>query len=288
MKLPAYHIYDNIFDSIDSQEKAYWLGFLYADGYNCPDKKYFSIKISIKDKEHLIKFCDFFSINHDSIKEKKPKIFTCMGRQIHDNGSCGITLCGEHITKRLYNLGMVKAKSLILKFPESGKIDDFLLPHFIRGFFDGNGCLTKSISNHATRYRIIITSTFDFCNGLLNKVKNFVPIKIWNKPNDEKVHNCCISGNKQVEIFLNWIYKDASTFLNRKHEQYIEFIKNQESIKKRKNTHSSSFNNISFDKSRNKWVAAVRHNKKTINIGRFITEEAAVLAQKEWLSRCKL
>lgn len=53
---------ESIFDSIDSEEKAYWLGFIFADGYisgyNSNGKNDFHFEISLKgsDKEHLDKF----------------------------------------------------------------------------------------------------------------------------------------------------------------------------------------------------------------------------------------
>ena len=46
----------HIFDQIDTQEKAYWLGFILADGYLNTNKHMLRIKLGDKDKHHLEKF----------------------------------------------------------------------------------------------------------------------------------------------------------------------------------------------------------------------------------------
>ena len=43
----------HIFDNIDNEEKAYWLGFIVADGYLNLDKHMLRIKLGNKDKQHL-------------------------------------------------------------------------------------------------------------------------------------------------------------------------------------------------------------------------------------------
>lgn len=57
----TYFINENIFEKIDTEEKAYWLGFIYADGYVSTNTYAFGIELSIKDIDHLIKFKKFLS-----------------------------------------------------------------------------------------------------------------------------------------------------------------------------------------------------------------------------------
>lgn len=61
-------LYKNIFETIDTEEKAYWLGFLYADGYV---SKYSQIEVSLapEDEGHLMKLKSFVNTNTEIIKD---------------------------------------------------------------------------------------------------------------------------------------------------------------------------------------------------------------------------
>lgn len=50
---------ENIFDLIDTEEKAYWLGFIYADGYVSSSNNQFELSLQGSDVEHLNKFNKF-------------------------------------------------------------------------------------------------------------------------------------------------------------------------------------------------------------------------------------
>ena len=274
------HIYDERFERVDSEERAYWLGFLYADGYNNPVKGYLGIKLARRDRGHLVKFCDFLKIKRNKIKTKAPSTRICMGRKIYGNGSCTVTISGKTISRHLEKLGMVQAKSLILDFPSRKSVPKKFVRHFIRGYFDGDGCLTRSFFNRAVRYRVIFLGTLEFCNGLITELKNIVPLKLWKRRGKVNVYPCVVSGNIQVSRLLEWMYSEASVWLDRKYEKYQGFIENQNRIKQRKTSGYSMHNNITFDKSRNKWIAGVRVPHKTIYLGRFDSEAKALIAQR--------
>lgn len=70
---------ENVFDCIDTEEKAYWLGFIYADGnisnYSNKKPRYaFEISLKGEDKEHLIKFNKFMEFNGNNVKKKIIKL----------------------------------------------------------------------------------------------------------------------------------------------------------------------------------------------------------------------
>ena len=74
------------------------------------------------------------------------------------------------ISKDLENLGMVANKSLILAFPTF--ISKELMPHFIRGYFDGDGCVWEgkpkidSKGRYIHNVKFTFTGNFDFINAL--------------------------------------------------------------------------------------------------------------------------
>ena len=53
-----FKVNDDYFEIIDTEEKAYWLGFLYADGCVARKGNYYNIKIdqALYDYEHVLKF----------------------------------------------------------------------------------------------------------------------------------------------------------------------------------------------------------------------------------------
>lgn len=115
----------NIFHIIDTEEKAYWLGFLYADGYV---SKYNQIEVSLslEDEEHLIKLKQFINTNTNIIK---------------DEHRCRLLFCSKELANDLAQLGCVNNKSLILQFPTEQQVPQELIRHFLRGYVDGDGCL---------------------------------------------------------------------------------------------------------------------------------------------------
>ena len=190
----------NIFHTIDTEEKAYWLGFLYADGYISKHNQ-IEVGLSLKDEEHLYKLKKFVNTNTDIIK---------------DNHRCRLLFCSKEMTADLAALGCVNNKSLILTFPSEEQVPQYLLRHFLRGYVDGDGCLcytekTKQFS---------ITSTQQFLDGMLKRTG-------WDK---EKC-NYYTSGkaitwrcHKDVILqYLEYLYNNSNIYLNRKYEKYKTF-----------------------------------------------------------------
>lgn len=123
----------NAFNTIQTEEDAYWLGFLLADGYiGGGNKPFLQIKLGSVDKEHLIKFLKYLQYdNFDVIKE------TTGGAYSHDNICYVIKISCKQLSDNLKQYGLSGAKS--------GKeipyiFDDPVLEkHYIRGIIDGDG-----------------------------------------------------------------------------------------------------------------------------------------------------
>ena len=65
-----YNFSESIFQTIDSPEKAYWLGFLYADGYNSY-KGIVSLCLNEEDVDHLEKFKKILNAKDIKLQKKK-------------------------------------------------------------------------------------------------------------------------------------------------------------------------------------------------------------------------
>ena len=106
---------ENIFDNIDTEEKAYWLGFIFADGYietQKPNMKYsFEICLSCKDKHHLEKFNIFMQHKNMNIK-----VYTHLDKIANkERTNARWIVANKHLWNTLNNLGCTPQKSLTLK-----------------------------------------------------------------------------------------------------------------------------------------------------------------------------
>ena len=129
-------------------------------------------------------------------------------------------MCNKHWCERLSELGCVPNKSLVLKFPDY--LSDDMLPHFIRGYFDGDGYIVDAKSGY---YRINLTSTKDFCISVQNIVFNLFGMNSHIYPASNKngiTSVLTLSKKHDIKTFLDWIYKDAELYLERKYKRYIE------------------------------------------------------------------
>ena len=205
-----YNLNENYFDTIDTHNKAYILGLLYADGCNYPPARNINISLQEKDKDILDKIKQELNSNiplyYKKLNDKNPN---------HQN-VYSLTFTNKHMSEQLEKLGLVQHKSLILTFPEW--LDESLYSHFIRGYFDGDGCLCGN--------SITIASTKQFCEYLQNICLNKLSISTYVK-NIYGRENCetkifCVYGKNKVKSFLDYIYDDSEMYIQRKYNAYID------------------------------------------------------------------
>lgn len=214
----THKINESIFEIIDNEEKAYWLGFLYADGYinNIGWSNHIQLALSNKDIEHLEKFKLFLNCDYE-IKHKE------------STNSCHLNMTSKKIVSDLINLGCVQAKSLILQFPTTEQVPEHLMHHFMRGYFDGDGCV--SLGRGQLRFEVVGNSDF------LDRYESII-LDILNKENPNKrrpAGNAEViryAGNKQVQKIYNFLYKDATIYLDRKFNKFNMTLPSQDETDK--------------------------------------------------------
>lgn len=211
-----YALNEHYFDIIDTQEKAYILGFFYADGCNFKPKSTVSMSLQEDDVEILEKI-------RLEIQSEKPLEYLNYSNK-HDFGytyknQYRLQLFSSYMCNTLESIGMIPNKSLQLQFPN---ISEKLYSHFIRGYFDGDGSVYFADNGNCV---VTITSTDDFCRCIKNIVEHSLKIHctISNASNNNGITKVLsISGKYQVETFFDWIYEDANLYLKRKHQKYID------------------------------------------------------------------
>lgn len=200
------------FETIDTEEKAYWLGFLYADG--CVGNKEAKIELGLaeKDLKHIEKFRDFIGINNKICYRETSKSYRYSFRS---------QSCKEDLIKQ----GCVPKKSLILTFPTPEQVPEHLIRHFLRGYFDGDGHFTNTEKCFEAGY----IGTYDFITESLKHLPDSIVRKdltIKNVHREDGAKSYAFYSYSDVKNFLDFLYKDSTVYLDRKYEHYIDFITN--------------------------------------------------------------
>lgn len=206
-----YPLDENVFETIDTKEKAYWLGFLYADGYVSDSKNDIEIGLAEKDIEHLNKAKLFFKTDRPLMKKVK---------RMNEKEYIGykLTVTSHKLKKDLINKGCTTRKSLTLKFPTEEQVPRELISHFIRGYFDGDGSVTYS--NYGKQIAAEILGASDFIDGLIEWIGFSSTKHSFNhSPSTFRIQ---MFGAKAMS-FYERIYEDAHTYLDRKYIKYVNF-----------------------------------------------------------------
>lgn len=209
------------FDVIDTEEKAYWLGFIYADGY-ISKTNVVGIELKSTEYPHIEKFKKSIQSEHQIHIYHKNSTF---GPQ--DNAR--IAISSKHMSNILENYYTTRNKSYSGKLPE---INSLFIPAMIRGVFDGDGSITgepKDIE-HLWKPNISLTGTKE-AMAFIEEKSNF--LWTWSQRHPERDTNnysiCCGRVNDCLS-FLHYIYDGATVYLERKYQSYLNLLENRQRL----------------------------------------------------------
>ena len=229
---------ENFFEKIDTDEKAYWFGFIYADGWIVRNhstdtkgnqiKKYsLNIELSSKDKSHLIKFAKTICLNFEESMIKERERVNNLNYDINlpeeekrKYKSSWFQVCSKKIVEDLIKLGCVPKKTLIKTFPTYNEVPEELMGAFMRGYADGNGSASKFDKSWT-----ISTGSKKFAEGFLKEINKQLNTSL-NSIYKVKDANCWMfklgSGKTAVKVF-DFMYNEKTTvYLERKYENFIK------------------------------------------------------------------
>ena len=219
----------DFFQDIDNEHKAYWLGFLCADGCILDMKlksgkkipQTVQISISVNDIELIYKFMNDIGLEKEIyIGEAKNKKSTTKYAKLCAGSN---KMCEDLISH-----GCTQRKSCTLKFPD---IEDCLVRHFIRGYFDGDGSVyfcerfqyDKRRGKEYLNQHFVCNfqGTYDFLSKLrfILEESNIKCGKI--RKGHGNIYTFEFSSRESVTSFYHYIYDGATVYLNRKHEKFI-------------------------------------------------------------------
>lgn len=223
-RINRYCLNENYFKLIDSEQKAYILGLIYADGY-VGNKDYNNIVLGLKDKEIIYEIASIIEYTGPIRKSKK-------GGYENSKESYVLNFSSKIMAEDLRKIGLYPNKSLSIA--ELPSLRDDLIRHFIRGYFDGDGSII--LSKH-TSYHIVngnmkkyIYPSYSF--GLLETemflknialITNFNHVKIINT-RTEKIKELRVCAKCEFLNIFNYLYEGSTICLNRKYNKWLEIM----------------------------------------------------------------
>ena len=226
--MKKYTFNENYFEDINTEEKAYWLGFLYADGYVQNDEKNYQYRLTLRlqksDITHIQKFAN--CINSNSPIQEIHSLFN--GKEYV---GVQISLYSKKIINDLYRLGCIQAKSLVLKPPT---LREDLIRHFIRGYFDGDGSAYVSQKN-PKKFAYSFLGTDAIINYIVSEAK-LTHYGIRNAKKNTECKELRVSSMQEFLNLYNYMYNNANIYLERKYiksKKIIDYFENN-SLKKMK------------------------------------------------------
>jgi hypothetical protein len=216
-----YKINKDYFKFINNKDKAYFLGLFYADGNN-----YVTGKIKQASLELLLEDIKIIQMLKNKIETDKP---IKLRKAKTDKNSfkikerCGLVLSSHQISDDLCKHGCIPRKTFNLKFPSEESLSKQFYPSFIRGYFDGDGCVYtgKSIMSSICGYHPFIYHLFKLLK------KENLNVKLYLHKRIKSFSVLYIQGKKDNIDFYNYLYDESELFLDRKKEKFMDIIKMQ-------------------------------------------------------------
>lgn len=222
-----YRCNHNFFATIDNEEKAYWLGFIAADGYVRPSQTgspELLVRLQARDAPHLERL-------RSAIDSEHP--VTTYMLEGHQYGRFAVR--SPQLAADLAKHGVVPGKTWTLGWPDY--LDDELRSHYLRGFFDGDGsfCLPLQYKNgkrtstgiRGLTFRLTSNQQFlEGCQRYLVVQCDLAYTKLSHRQDQWKgtVPTLVYNGRNQVSRIFHLMYDDATIWLPRKREKAEPYI----------------------------------------------------------------
>lgn len=200
LRINRHKVDETFFDFINTEAKAYFLGLMFSDGSVSKNQFY----IKLKDEDIILKFKEELKCDYPIIYRETP------------HKSYTLQVSSQTLCTSLIKLGCTPNKTKTIRLP---LIRDDLYRHFIRGFFDGDGCLQLQDKKYHCRFDLTSASKM-----FLEEVRPLITANAKSngylgKETKYDVWHLNYSGH-QVQNILDWLYKDSNFYLQRKYTKY--------------------------------------------------------------------
>jgi hypothetical protein len=218
-----YHVNETYFDVIDSEVKSYWLGFLYADGYirERVNGNSLELKLSQLDIGHLELLKECIESSHKinlSVGKTKGK----SGKE-HFSHMASLSMYSNRLVESIKKQGFHSRKTFTIDKPN---IKEEYYRHFIRGFFDGDGCCYLRDGKIASyNFACASPNLKQFIVEELNK--NSIHTNFYNSLTID------IGRYQSVIKLYHYLYDNSTIYLKRKKDkgdQFMEYFNEKKNL----------------------------------------------------------
>jgi hypothetical protein len=201
-----YHVNTHYFETINTEGKAYWLGFLYADGSVHSNKPVITLSLAKRDKDHLTKFKRHLNSGHPI----KPV-----------NGLMSVGIGSVSLKSDLIRLG-VKPNKSTTGSPCLTKIPLPLRQHFWRGVFDGDGwvCYNGVKGRNKGHWQVGLCGTLETVVEFYDYIYTHLGVSPYIDHRDLNKNFARVSYNslEAAKAVTKLLYSNSTVFLSRKLE----------------------------------------------------------------------
>ena len=215
-----YKVNEDFFKCINTEEKAYILGFICADGH--VEKDRLNITVSIKDRDILEKIRYAMHSNHPIKEVQRTNPYKKINRE---NLILSELMIGSvELVKPLFNMGLTTNKTYTLNGDILKYIPKYLIRDFLRGYFDGDGNVFFGRRySSGYKYNVNICGNEDF---LLKSFQIYFPSnnKLYKDLYSRQCYVWKISQKDKVRDFMYYLYYNSSIFLQRKYNEFRKIM----------------------------------------------------------------
>lgn len=211
---------DNYFNEIKTPNQAYWLGFIFADGWitrgNFNNGYELGIELCDVDEQQLIDFNNELGGVHN-IKHSHYEKYICNHKNISVTDTVCIRIYSKQIVEDLIKHNVLENKTIKQEYPI---VNDNLFFDFIRGYIDGDGCIYVNENNISASQVHITSSHCEVLNYIKDKLSLY-GIKSNVYKEKENKYRIYINHKNAITLLDLIYYDDNVQKLDRKYKKYL-------------------------------------------------------------------
>lgn len=215
-----YKVNEDFFKCINTEEKAYILGFICADGHIEKDR--LNITVSVRDRDILEKIRSAMYSNHPIKEVQRMNPYKRTNRSTLT--LVELVIGSVKLVKPLFDMGLTTNKTYTLSGDILKYVPKYLMRDFLRGYFDGDGnVLFGRRYSSGYKYNINICGNEDF---LLKSFQTYFPSnnKLYKDLYSRQCYVWKISQRDKVKDFMYYLYYNSSIFLQRKYNEFRKIM----------------------------------------------------------------